>query len=178
MTTPRDAIGLSDRLRERLGPSRTVTVSPGLYEDVSEAATALDALQARVKELEAKAAALFWSIPDDIAAQIKCGDLQKRAAELFAAESRATSAEQERDEALERLKAIIDAKALSGVRYLVAGWNGENRPEGPFKERHPDRLGATLPKTNCGAVYQLDEAMTAARDLVSRLAAGTEKEGE
>jgi hypothetical protein len=97
-TTPRDAIGLSDRLRYTADNGIPDFTNAKL---LNEAATALDALQARVKELEAKAAALFWSIPDDIAAQIKCGDLQKRAAELFAAESRATSAEQERDEAYE-----------------------------------------------------------------------------
>ncbi len=65
----------------------------------------------------------------------------------------------------EALRALVEAKALSGVRDLVAGWNGENRPV-PYKERHPARLGATLPKTNCGAVYALDEAMqTACKSL-------------
>jgi len=62
----------------------------------------------------------------------------------------------------EALEALVNAKALKGVRELVAGWNGEGRDE-PYKERHPSRLGATLPKTNCGAVYELDEAMQNAR---------------
>lgn len=66
----------------------------------------------------------------------------------------------------EALRALVDAKALSGVRKQVAGWNGEDRPV-PYKERHPDRLGATLPKTNCGAVYALDDAMQAARAALS-----------
>jgi len=57
---------------------------------------------------------------------------------------------------------LVDAKALAGVRGLVAGWNGEGKPNGPY-ERHPPRLGATLPKTNCGDVYELDEAMQALR---------------
>ena len=111
MTTPRDAIGLSERLRRQgAGEDGYRTVFNGT---LLEAATALDALQARVKELEAKAAALFWSIPDDIAAQIKCGDLQKRAAELLDAESRATSAEQERDKALERAAKMAEQHAWS-----------------------------------------------------------------
>lgn len=64
------------------------------------------------------------------------------------------------------LRALVDAKALSGVRNQVAGWNGEGRDE-PHKERHPSRLGATLPKTNCGAVYELDDVMQAARAALS-----------
>lgn len=51
----------------------------------------------------------------------------------------------------EALDKLVNAKALSGVRNLVAGWNGEGRTEGPYTERHPAKLGATLPKTNCGA---------------------------
>lgn len=72
----------------------------------------------------------------------------------------------ERDEAREALRQLVNAKALSGVREVVAGWNGENRPEGPYKERHPPRLGATLPKTDCGSVYELDEAMQRARQAL------------
>lgn len=75
------------------------------------------------------------------------------------AESALTTSRATLRAALDRL---VNAKALSGVRELVAGWNGEDRPE-PHKERHPKKLGATLPKTNCGAVYDLDEAMQAAR---------------
>lgn len=79
-----------------------------------------------------------------------------------AAEALAAS-EAKRKDAEERLSNLVNAKALAGVRDLVAGWNGENRPDGPYAERHPPRLGATLPKTDCGAVYELDEAMQAAR---------------
>ena len=67
----------------------------------------------------------------------------------------------------EALEKLVNAKALAGVRALVAGWNGEDRPEGQRYGRHPDRLGATLPKTNCKAVYELDEAMQAARAALS-----------
>jgi hypothetical protein len=63
------------------------------------------------------------------------------------------------------LAAVVNAKALKGVRGIVAGWNGEGRDE-PFRERHPKGLGATLPKTNCGAVYELDEAMQVGRALL------------
>ena len=75
------------------------------------------------------------------------------------------------DEVVEKLWALVNAKAISGVREMVAGWNGENRPDGPYAERHPFRLGATLPKTNCGRVYELDEAMQAARALLAKLEA-------
>lgn len=70
------------------------------------------------------------------------------------------------------LRRIINAKALRGVRELVAGWNGENRPDGPYAERHPARLGATLPKTTCGAVYELDEAMQSARTALATTSTG------
>jgi hypothetical protein len=66
-----------------------------------------------------------------------------------------------RAEAMKVIEPLLNAKALAGVRALVAGWNGEGRDE-PYKERHPYRLGATLP-TCCGEVYELDEALTAAR---------------
>lgn len=62
---------------------------------------------------------------------------------------------------------LVNARALAGVRGVVAGWNGERRPDGPFEHRHPAELGATLPKTNCGAVYALDEAMQRARSALA-----------
>lgn len=68
----------------------------------------------------------------------------------------------------ETLERLVNAKALSGVREQVAGWNGEGR-EKP-NERHPYNLGATLPKTRCGHVYELDEAMQEARAILSQLA--------
>lgn len=71
------------------------------------------------------------------------------------------------------LSELVNAQALSGVRSLVAGWNGENLPE-PHTSRHPPRLGATLPKTDCGAVYALDEAMTAARAAIAKARGGVE----
>ena len=91
------------------------------------------------------------------------------------------SEEYEKTEALEArltaleaaLRRLVDARALSGVREIVAGWNGEGRPDGPYP-RHDARLGAQLPKTNCGAIYELDEAMTAARASLS----STEKTDE
>jgi|SRR5580700_1876875 hypothetical protein len=76
----------------------------------------------------------------------------------------------------EALTALVSAKALAGVREIVAGWNGEGKPDGPYA-RHADRLGATLPKTNCGAVYALDEAMTAARNALAAFGAAG-KEGK
>ena len=215
MTTPRDDIdGLIERLRADLGD----WVFDPTYDARIEAATQLDALRARVKELEALVyvpgswhcpKCKFTLLQSNLNAQDgtvtardtpgdKCPnctgplwrcswkndafEMQERAVEQMdrakAAEARATRLQQERDEAVAALNRLVDAKALKGVRELVAGWNGERRPDGPYKERHPPRLGATLPKTNCGAVYELDEAMTAARDLIRQLAAGNEKEGK
>jgi hypothetical protein len=69
----------------------------------------------------------------------------------------------------EALGRVANAEALAGVRDLVAGWNGENQPDGPYTERHPPRLGATLPKTDCGAVYALDEALVNARAVLAQI---------
>lgn len=66
----------------------------------------------------------------------------------------------------EALKSLVEAKALSGVRDQVAGWNGENKADGPYSP-HPRRLGAVLPKTNCGAIYDLDDALEKARAALS-----------
>jgi hypothetical protein len=84
------------------------------------------------------------------------GELQDRNAKLKA-----------RIETLEAaLLNLVNAKALSGVRKLVAGWNGEGRDE-PYKERHPYGLGAMLPKC-CGEIYALDEAMKTARAALDK----------
>ena len=73
---------------------------------------------------------------------------------------------QERIDALVKaLSDLVNAEALSGVRSIVAGWNGEGRKDGPY-QRHPPNLGATLPKTRCAAVYALDEAIERGRALV------------
>ena len=73
-----------------------------------------------------------------------------------------------RIEALEAaLLNLVNAKALSEVRKLVAGWNGEGRDE-PYKELHPYHLDATLPKTCCGEIYELDEAMKTARAALDK----------
>ena len=64
------------------------------------------------------------------------------------------------------LAKLANAEALASVRSIVAGWNGENRPDGPY-ERHPRKLGAQLPKSNCGAIYDLDEALQEVRRLLA-----------
>lgn len=69
------------------------------------------------------------------------------------------------DELRRALDRLVNAKALAGVRQQVAGWNGEHLPEDKRYERHPPRLGARI-ETTCGAIYDLDEAMTAARSLL------------
>lgn len=105
MTTPRDAIGLSERL------AACPDDAPHFMRELmDEAATALDALQARVKELEAADRyANLISIIADIREKSGLGGypmLSELAdaigSKLADAESRATRAEQERDEALER----------------------------------------------------------------------------
>jgi hypothetical protein len=65
----------------------------------------------------------------------------------------------------EALEDLVNAKALAGIRELVAGWNGEGLPQ-PHAFRHPPRLGADI-RTNCGAVYALDEAMQRARAVLA-----------
>lgn len=80
---------------------------------------------------------------------------------------RLSAIEQEREALRDALTALVNAKALAGVRELVAGWNGESKPDGPY-DRHPPRLGATLPKTTCGAVYELDEAMQSAKTALNQ----------
>lgn len=75
-------------------------------------------------------------------------------------------------EALQReMAALLEAEALSGIRALVAGWNGEHLPENERFGRHHDELGVKLP-TTCGAIYALDEAMTRARALLGGENAG------
>lgn len=78
--------------------------------------------------------------------------------------------EQENKRLREALNELASAKALKEVRSIVAGWNGEGSPDGPY-ERHPAKLGATL-KTNCGAIYELDEAMTKAAAALSHKEGG------
>jgi hypothetical protein len=82
-----------------------------------------------------------------------------------------SSKEAEVERLREALERLVEAKALAGVRGIVAGWNGEGKPDGPYK-RHPKSLGATLPKTNCGAVYELDDALQAARAFLTSSAKG------
>lgn len=72
------------------------------------------------------------------------------------------------------LAAIVNAEALAGVRDLVAGWNGENREDGPYR-RHPPKLGATLPKTTCSAIYALDEALQQGRSVIASESAPIER---
>lgn len=72
------------------------------------------------------------------------------------------------EELVGALESLTTAKALSEVRALVAGWNGEEKPDGPY-ERHPNKLGAQIPKTNCGAIYDLDEMLECARTILARV---------
>lgn len=66
-------------------------------------------------------------------------------------------------EALERAaRRLIDSDLAEQIRKLVAGWNGEGVPEEYRMGRHDDALGVTLP-TNCGAIYMLDEVLSAFR---------------
>lgn len=86
--------------------------------------------------------------------------------ELVEAADRITALEARCGRYREALKSLVEAKALSGVRDQVAGWNGENKADGPYSP-HPRRLGAVLPKTNCGAIYDLDDALEKARAALS-----------
>ena len=178
MTTPRDAIGLSERLRERaalIGPPFMTGIRPLL----DEAATQLDALQAENTSLRSKLfpyadsheiSGMSWSgfyLIGDKKSISELRRLENRSAQLeqystayeeriAAAESRATRAEQQRDEALERLKPFAYAAES-------------------LDESHLDRMD--LWESPSGLEITADH-LRAARDCVRRLAAGTEKEGK
>ena len=66
----------------------------------------------------------------------------------------------------QRLAVLANSEALASVRGIVAGWNGEGRAAIPFT-RHPDNLGAQLPKTRCKAIYDLDDAIERAKALLT-----------
>lgn len=174
MTTPRDAIGLSERLRA-FG-SGDVHVSHMLI----EAATALDELQARVMELIG-----LLSVSEDLRRQVK------DVAEQW--QARATRAEQERD----TLSGVIDdtvnelgcANDNEAILEAIAKLRQE-RDEAlerlkPFASG-ADALWPSLPdefevivRIDATPLFSLKAGeVRAARDLVRRLAAGTEKEGE
>ncbi|MBN7759324.1 hypothetical protein JYP46_21075 [Nitratireductor aquimarinus] len=78
-------------------------------------------------------------------------------------------------EAKTLIEQLVNAKALRDVRQLVAGWNGEDHLGVKQYERHPKKLGATLPKTTCGAIYELDEVMQRARDFLNQKGSGEER---
>lgn len=65
------------------------------------------------------------------------------------------------------LAQLLEAVDALGLRQLVAGWNGENRSDGPY-EPHPPKLGVTL-RTNAGHVYALDFAAENARTALANL---------
>jgi hypothetical protein len=89
----------------------------------------------------------------------RCGEQE---AHRMGAESFARTAEARIAKLEAALWSLVKAKAIADVRGIVAGWNGENRIEGPYQERHPYRLGVTL-KTCAGHVYELDDALDHAR---------------
>ena len=104
-TTPRDAIGLIERLRRPLMDSEGYFVQPSKRD--LEAAAALDALQARVKELEASNRA-EWNRRREAESQ---RDVAKAAADTL---------RQQRDEAYERaVQAIRRAPSLDENGYIV-----------------------------------------------------------
>ena len=128
--------------------------------------------------LQAERDAAAPKLPDDLAGLVRllkalatdheCDDEMDAASTCDQAAAAIQSLVARNAELEAGLDCLVNAKALSGVRELVAGWNGERRPEGPYTERHPARLGATLPKTNCGAVYALDDAMQTVRSLLNK----------
>lgn len=124
-----------------------------LFSQQGKGAAEIVALRARIAELEA--AQIDWPVLGTLAAE----NDRIRARLDVAAEALKPFA---------HLLAIIDKL---GVRNLVAGWNGEGRPDGPYAERHPPRLEAILP-TDCGTVYALDAATESARAALTEIDAG------
>ncbi|MGB3830869.1 MAG: hypothetical protein WA975_03285 [Mesorhizobium sp.] len=114
-----------------------------------EAATALSDQAARIAELETE----LYLLRNDRA---------NKADQIYDLETSLTASCAECEGLRAALDRLVNAKALSGIRAQVAGWNGENRQEGPYNERHPSRLGARI-ETNCGRIYELDEIMQEAR---------------
>jgi len=205
MTTPRDDIaGLSERLRDHAKwGERGPKANDGNL--LKEAATQLDALSARVKELEADHALLT----DPIAVHINMcrGTISKpswgnirhlypRIYELEAAESRALRAEQERDE----LQYVFDTRWDADQR-AIKRWQEANPERKPIWPDHADMVvwllkrdarlqqerdeaferlkplsEVVLPWGNVGSGMVSADAVLAARDLVRRLASGPEKE--
>jgi hypothetical protein len=84
----------------------------------------------------------------------------------MAAESVAREFAKDNRDLRNALTALLTEVDKFGIRKLVAGWNGEDRPEGDRAERHHPLLGATL-RTNCGHVYALDETIEAARIAIT-----------
>jgi hypothetical protein len=179
MTTPRDAIGLSDRLRERIrllgqSPDSILKFMDRILPLIEEAATALDSLQARVVELEEN----ITEIP-----QL-----------LRMANARATSAAQERDE----LRGLLllcgelggigkDETPAAYLRRLIDGLIDAHRERDEAYERAAqcaeciaDEYDATsFTSVVAGQVAALRSKEQAAHEIaaaIRRLAAGTEKE--
>lgn len=98
-------------------------------------------------------------------------EMGREADELWQRAVNAEALAQVQAEALKAARALVTAPALSGVRVMVAGWNGEGREDGPLP-RHPPRLGARI-ETNCGRVYDLDERMTALASALAKIDALT-----
>lgn len=198
MTTPRDAIGLSERLRDRFTVGAYVQPTHLHCPDYSkgralleEAATALDAFQARVVELEAENHQLLL----DAITNTPLYSRRKLEEKLKAAESRATSAEQERD----KLQGMLllcgelggigkDETPVAYLRRLIDGLidAGRERDEALerlkpfakagelFQTREPGDYDQCVYAPAAGSEYNLTaDHLRAARDLVRRLAAGT-----
>lgn len=152
MTTTRDAIGLSDRLRERISllgqsPDSILKFMDRILPLIEEAATQLDALQARVKELEANMeyqarahSKLVNELEEDrVSGWNRCREAESQ---RDVAKAAADTLRQQRDEALER--------AVDAMRKAI----------------DPSMEGI------------LREAADRAETAIRRLAAGAEKEGE
>jgi DNA repair exonuclease SbcCD ATPase subunit len=160
MTTPRDAIGLSERLRDRFTVGAYVQPTHLHCPDYSkgralleEAATALDALQARVAELT------------DLLATGE--DLRRQAKDVAEQwQARATRAEQERGEWRTQAKYETDV-AQAAVEEIA-----RLRQERDEAYEHLATILRYASRNEAGP------EIAAARDLVRRLAAGTEKEGK
>ena len=130
-TTPRDAIGLSERLRAWAPMIASGYECPAASTAMHEAATALDALQARVKELEAG----WHDCITELTAEKKrvqeleaeqaaiVRDYQRMNSQLADEMKHATSAEQERDKlssfAQELSDALLACRPLGGSELFV-----------------------------------------------------------
>lgn len=183
-TTPRDAIGLSERLRE---PVCLAYDAEQINAERREAATQLDALSARVKE-DATGTANLISIIANIRERSGVGGkpmLSELAdaigAKIEATESRATRAEQERDRVQSELDTANDNHRAMDAQLARIGQERDEALERAAQcaECIADEYDATFTSVVADQAAALRSKEQAAHEIaaaIRHLASGPDKE--